>query len=439
MDEVKHIPPRETEESSAKGMVNSEKNVLESKVFKDGAIYLFIRADYKKPTWMVRLKVPNRKGYIYRSTRTTDEYQAFKFADDLYNKELVKVLGGEKPAGQKIEKALEGYFERYESERSKLSIHYKLLLLDRCKPFLERRTFDQLDTKLISGLTAELSASSKKGVLSANSIKRIHSDLKHFLNWCVEEGFLDKLPKFPKLSLEASRRPHFNSNDWRKLVRHLREFVKVTNKKVLRDRSMLVNYVLILGNTGIRAGEARGLKWKDVREERGEGDGDIVIVLTVRGKTGQREVVARNADVKKYLKRLLDLRINELTKANGKKTGPDADSLVFCHPDGIEVKSFKKSFNSLLKSAGLERDSFGNKRTVYSLRHTYATFRLHEGVNHYALAQNMGTSVAMLEQHYGHTTNISAAEELTKTKPRSRNRGKAQRTSRKSEFDWLNG
>ncbi len=55
---------------------------------------------------------------------------------------------------------------------------------------------------------------------------------------------------------------------------------------------------------------------------------------------------------------------------------------------------------------------------LYSSRsvHTYATFRLHEGVNQYALARNMGTSVQMLETFYGHTTNRTMATELTKNK-----------------------
>ena len=38
------------------------KTELESKTFKDGAIYLFKRADYVKPTWFCRVKVPNSKG-----------------------------------------------------------------------------------------------------------------------------------------------------------------------------------------------------------------------------------------------------------------------------------------------------------------------------------------------------------------------------------------
>lgn len=39
-------------------------------------------------------------------------------------------------------------------------------------------------------------------------------------------------------------------------------------------------------------------------------------------------------------------------------------------------------------------------RTLYSLRHTYATLQLMEGRSIHELARQMGTSVAMLEQHY---------------------------------------
>jgi len=312
--------PETADESDLNGKVNSDKNVLESRIFRDGDIYLFIRADYKKRTWMCRVKKPKQTGYIYRSTRTTNEHEAFKFAEDLYEQELAKVYRGAEQTGKKIGKAIEAYTDRFESERSRHSIHHELLLIERCRPFLEKKTFDKLDTKTLSDLMAQLSAASRNGTISANTIKRYHTDLKHFLNWCVEEGYLDRIPRFPKISSQASRRPHFDLKHWRKLTRHLREFVKVNNRKTFRDRSMLVNYVLILGNTGIRVGEARGLKWRDVREVHGEQNGVMNLVLTVRGKTGQREVVASKGDVKKYFKKILDLRKAELTEKYGVET-----------------------------------------------------------------------------------------------------------------------
>jgi hypothetical protein len=45
---------------------------------------------------------------------------------------------------------------------------------------------------------------------------------------------------------------------------------------------------------------------------------------------------------------------------------------------------------------------------------------LHEGVNHFVLARNMGTSVKMLEQFYGHTSNRAMASELTKSRAKEK-------------------
>ena len=56
------------------------------------------------------------------------------------------------------------------------------------------------------------------------------------------------------------------------------------------------------------------------------------------------------------------------------------------------------------------KDSIGRERTIYSLRHTYATFRLENGTNIYWLKQNMGTSVQMIERHYGQTKVLAGIE-----------------------------
>ena len=85
----------ETSEVSKRKIERKAKTELESRSFREGAIYLFKRADYVKPTWFCRVKVPNSKGYVSCSTKTTDEHQAFAFANDLYNKTFLAHLNFE--------------------------------------------------------------------------------------------------------------------------------------------------------------------------------------------------------------------------------------------------------------------------------------------------------------------------------------------------------
>ena len=78
----------------------------------------------------------------------------------------------------------------------------------------------------------------------------------------------------------------------------------------------------------------------------------------------------------------------------------------------------------------MRNDSKGNKRTLYSLRHFYATQRLSEEVSPFLLARQMGTSVEMLERFYGHVVTSLVAKEVTKTK------GKIRTTPNAGEDDY---
>ena len=66
---------------------------------------------------------------------------------------------------------------------------------------------------------------------------------------------------------------------------------------------------------------------------------------------------------------------------------------------------------------GLLYDKDGDKRSLYSLRHTFATLRLEKGdVSIYDLAMNMGCKVAQIENHYSHVLTQQRRHEVTKTK-----------------------
>jgi len=67
-----------------------------------------------------------------------------------------------------------------------------------------------------------------------------------------------------------------------------------------------------------------------------------------------------------------------------------------------------------MKASGLIKDTAtGQNRTLYSLRHTYATLELIENrTDLHTLAKQMGTSVGMIEKHYSKLTATMAADRL---------------------------
>jgi integrase len=67
-----------------------------------------------------------------------------------------------------------------------------------------------------------------------------------------------------------------------------------------------------------------------------------------------------------------------------------------------------------LRDSGLLKDADGQNRTLYSLRHTYATLELlRANTDIHTLAKQMGNSAAVIERHYSKLTATMAAERLS--------------------------
>ena len=65
----------------------------------------------------------------------------------------------------------------------------------------------------------------------------------------------------------------------------------------------------------------------------------------------------------------------------------------------------------------------GQKRTIYSLRHTYATIKINE-VPICQLALNMGASVKIIEEYYSHAKSKDPKFAQSVTKGTQRGSGK---------------
>jgi integrase len=180
-------------------------------------------------------------------------------------------------------------------------------------------------------------------------------------------------------------------------------------------RELLRDYVLILANTGMRHGtEAQNLKWKhiewyvDTRRQR-------YLQFTVNGKTGTRQLIAKH-NCATYLERI-KTRFGELAKHSlDELLNKRLDEYVFRLRDGTRTENLHQSFEQFLRDTDLLYGTTSDKaRTLYSLRHFYATMELYRGRNIHQLAVQMGTSVGMLEQHYSKLTPMLLAEQFAGT------------------------
>ena len=256
--------------------------------------------------------------------------------------------------------------------------------------------------------------------------------LNHIFNEAIKRKYLNEFdrPKLTTKGKKSNRRPAFDIEEARALIANFDAWINTADKKISRDlRALLKEYVIVLLDTGARPGvELLEMKWKAIRhkhemklidtgkrDKRGkviaESTDDSFVEMYVDGKTGGRNIIGR-VDTVYALNRLLTMQgrgagLEEVTESN-------TDEYVFRLKGGKEPQTFQKMFAQYLSAHNLLIDPKTNQRRVfYSLRHTYATFALlYDKVPIHTLAEQMGTSVEMIEQHYSHLRVKDAVPQL---------------------------
>jgi integrase len=253
--------------------------------------------------------------------------------------------------------------------------------------------------------------------LKASTVNTHNSALNRVFDEAVALGYMQKsqVPVLTNTGRASMRRADFTRNEFAQMLRALPHWVPQTRlSKSLQMRELLRDYIRFLANTGIRHGtEAQNVCWKhiDVFEDNGR----KYLAVWVDGKTGQREVIARASTIT-YLKRIHKRceDINQLTfdELLAKKL----DLPVFRLGDGTVTNHLRQPFKKFMQDTGLLIDAkTGQERTLYCLRHTYATFQLvNNNVDMHTLAKQMGTSILMLEKHYSHLTPRLRKDVLTR-------------------------
>lgn len=198
------------------------------------------------------------------------------------------------------------------------------------------------------------------------------------------------------------RRHAFSLDQYMTLVRYMRtnKFLQKGkhghNKLIARSRHQIRAYILFIANTGIRPGtESQNIRWRDIEfiDDQEHGKYLRVFVSSAGKKRERREVIGRYT-ARRALERLRESRSDNL----------DDDDYIWCDVNGRKINSFREIFTTVIQEADVEYYHDGSKKikhSPYCLRHTYATFRLrYTDAPLLALARNMGTSIAMIDQYY---------------------------------------
>ena len=371
----------------------------------EGKATLFQRPT--SPVWHVRYKAHGK--WERMTTKCVDLAEAKKAGADIVmnsifrEKNNLPIVSKRFKAVAKL--AIARMNELHEAKQGKATFKTYIQALNKYFiPLIGNHNIDKIDNAVLAKFDRERLEMMGK-IPSASVLNNHNSAINRVFDEAIERGYMTKfqIPLLRNEGIKTQRRPDFTLEDYTAIYKGMRKWVKEArkgNETVLR--SVLREYVLVLANTGIRAGtEAMNLKWQHLFyfEEKGV----RYLALNVTGKTGHREVIARQ-NTHRYLDRLRKLNLEWQVGSFEEFIEQRHDAFVFRVNGKDMTTPFGRMFARFLQKHELQYDvRTGKERTLYSLRHYYATMALaYDRMTIYTLSKVMGTSVKMIEEHYGH-------------------------------------
>jgi site-specific recombinase XerD len=242
------------------------------------------------------------------------------------------------------------------------------------------------------------------GNVKQSTVQNEQSTINALIKWLKKNGetHLDsfdfkKLPRLDKGN-EAVRRATLTNDEYEALYRAMRTYCAKHNKlddAEIRVRKIVQHYVLVAANSGLRVGEQRQLRWKDVKLElhKANDSEQTLARINVRSETSKvrtsRTFLCRNGH---YFERLRDI-------AKPKS----ADELVFTLDGESELSKrvLLYHWHKMIELADIA-DREVRDLVPYSLRHFMITQRIMSGLTFRQIADMCGTSVAQIEKTYYH-------------------------------------
>lgn len=389
--------------------------------FLDDKVQLYMRP--KSPFWQCSCSVGGKQ--LRTSTKEESLARAKDVARDWYLGLLGKYRAGEIKSGTTFRKASDYFLNEYEvitqGERNPDYVKsHGLRLRVHLLPFFG----DKVVTEITPGLVQEYRIhrmtsrkDPKTGEPKRPSRTTLHHEiitLRHVLKTANRHGWLPYLPDLSapyKASGKIGHRAWFSPEEYKALYAATRERAKnPKNERWRKECEDLHDYVLFMVNTGLRPDEAARVELRDVAIVTDEATGERILEIAVRGKRGVGWCKSMPGAV---------LPFQRMAKRHGLQP-----------KDSVFGKPQRELINAILDELDLKFDREGNRRTAYSLRHTYISMRLMEGADIYQVAKNCRTSVEMIEKYYAsHIKNMIDASSLNVRKAPPKKVSKAKRSA----------
>ncbi len=369
--------------------------------------------------WQVHYKIGSNKTWYRKTTGTSDIDEATQIAEDIYHEARILDKRGLAVVSKKFKAVAEVVSNRLKAEvkagtGKKSFADYYRAIDTYLIPFFGNFNIDRITPGVISDFHRW--RTEKVGYeLKASTQNNHNAALNSVFDYAVEKGYMteSQRPSLKNTGEVSATRGIFSTDELIELQTFIKGWTQATkNIKSQYLRELLGLYITFIACTGVRPGtETKELKWKHV-EFIQKPSMRVIHITLPQGKRGSRQLIARNE-----LWPLLD-KLRELQPAYAKLTleeliAKKEDKHLFRMRDGNRPYDLVGAFASCLEAAGLATgDKDGKPRSLYSLRHYYATQRVLEGMSFGQLANQMGTSTLMIERHYSHLKPLMIAEQL---------------------------
>ncbi len=383
---------------------------------RDGEVVLYKRSS--TPIYQCRYKLEG-KGWVRVSTHKASLENAVAVACDLYDEARYRHKLGLAHATQNFthiaQATLKELRQQIDLGKGKTAFHSYVSCIEKYFiPYFGEKYLEQLTHNDITEF--ELWRNRQMGKLpKASTLNNFSSAWNRLLATAVNKGWISERAPIPKLNgggLKSQARPAFSREEIDHLLVYMAAWAERGRLAVEREmRPLLRDYVEMLLLTGMRHGtEALGIDWRNIEWHTHEGK--KYLRLWVSGKTGGRWLIAKHRAVD-VLKRLHN-RQNDIKHISfDELLRTRVPHKLFRFSNGYQPPSLNGTFRRLMRDSELEKNSEGQTRTLYSLRHTYATLELLEnGTDIHTLAKQMGNSAVMIERHYSKLTATMAADKL---------------------------